>query len=33
MMYPSPDLVAQAAPFGGADLGQQHGTVAELAQI
>jgi hypothetical protein len=33
MMSPSSDLVAQAAPFGGADLVQQHGTVAELAQI
>ena len=32
-MYPLPELVAQAAPFGGADLAQQRGTVAELAQI
>lgn len=32
-MYPPPELVAQAGPFGGADLAQQRGTVAELAQI
>ena len=32
-MYPPPELVAQAGPFGGADLVQQRGTVAELAQI
>jgi len=32
-MYPLPELVAQAGPFGGADLAQQRGTVAELAQI
>jgi hypothetical protein len=32
-MYPSPELVAQAGPFGGADLVQQRGTVAEMAQI
>jgi aminoglycoside phosphotransferase (APT) family kinase protein len=32
-MYPPPELVAKAGPFGGADLAQQRGTVAELAQI
>ncbi|HEY6812294.1 MAG TPA: phosphotransferase [Propionibacteriaceae bacterium] len=32
-MYPPPELVADAAPFGGADLVQQRGTVAELAQV
>jgi aminoglycoside phosphotransferase (APT) family kinase protein len=32
-MYPPPELVAQAGSFGGADLVQQRGTVAELAQI
>jgi Ser/Thr protein kinase RdoA (MazF antagonist) len=32
-MFPLPELVAQAGPFGGADLAQQRGTVAELAQI
>jgi Ser/Thr protein kinase RdoA (MazF antagonist) len=32
-MYPPAELVAQARHFGSADLGQQRGTVAELAQI
>jgi hypothetical protein len=32
-MFPLPELVARAGPFGGADLAQQRGTVAELAQI
>jgi hypothetical protein len=32
-MFPPPELVAKAGPFGGADLAQQRGTVAELAQI
>ena len=32
-MYVPGELVAQAGQFGGADLAQQHGTVAELAQI
>ena len=32
-MYPPPELVAQAGPFGGADLVQQRGTLAELAQV
>jgi aminoglycoside phosphotransferase (APT) family kinase protein len=32
-MYPLFELVAQAGPFGGADLVQQRGTLAELAQI
>jgi Ser/Thr protein kinase RdoA (MazF antagonist) len=32
-MYPPPELVAQDGPFGGADLVQQRGTIAELAQV
>jgi hypothetical protein len=32
-MYPPPELVAQAGPFGGADVVQQRGTLAELAQV
>jgi Ser/Thr protein kinase RdoA (MazF antagonist) len=32
-MYSAPELVAQVGPFGGADLVQQRGTLAELAQI
>jgi len=32
-MYPPLELVAQAGPSGSADLVQQRGTVAELAQI
>ena len=32
-MYPLFELVAQAGPFGGADLVQQRGTLAELAQV
>ena len=32
-MYALPELVAEAGHFGGADLVQQRGTIAELAQI
>jgi aminoglycoside phosphotransferase (APT) family kinase protein len=32
-MYPTPELMGQAGRVGGADLAQQRGTVAELAQI
>ena len=32
-MYPPPELMGQAGPVGSADLAQQRGTVAELAQI
>ena len=32
-MFTPPEIVAQVGPFGGADLVQQRGTIAELAQI